>query len=98
MPVKPCLGALERVEQMCPLGRHVALPRLDDELAFRADARDRAEEFLSLPHRVQTVEGGTRGGQQPPLDLEAIRRGPARRRPKLPRFRPSRLTIRTRAH
>lgn len=55
MPVKPGLGSLECVEQMCALDRHVTLARVDDQFTFGAGARDRAEEFLPLPHRCAAV-------------------------------------------
>lgn len=43
MPVEPLLGSLECVEQMLALDRHVTLPRVGDELTFRAGERDRAK-------------------------------------------------------
>jgi hypothetical protein len=55
MAVEPDSGSLECVEQVRALNRHVALARVDDELAFRAGARDRAEEFLALPYRCAAV-------------------------------------------
>src|SRR6266581_4255964 len=55
MPVEPCLGSLECVEQVRALDRHVTLPRVDDELTLRAGERDRAEELLPLPRRCAAV-------------------------------------------